>query len=106
MSDKFAKDFPKDIKIDEGRFMQEVIHYLEKVDISEEVNRLKSHLLKLNEILSTGGEVGRKLEFFAQEFGREVNTIGSKSFVEEISQSVIQMKVQLEKIREQVQNIL
>jgi uncharacterized protein (TIGR00255 family) len=105
MSDKFAKDFPKDIKIDEGRFMQEVIHYLEKVDISEEVNRLKSHLLKLNEILSTGGEVGRKLEFFAQELGREVNTIGSKSFVEEISQSVIQMKIQLEKIREQALNL-
>ena len=60
-------------------------HYLEKVDISEETNRLKSHLLKLNEILNTGGEIGRKLEFFTQELGREVNTIGSKSFVEEIS---------------------
>ena len=105
MSDKFAKDFPKDIKIDEGRFMQEVIHYLEKADISEETNRLKSHLLKLGEILNTGGEIGRKLEFFTQELGREVNTIGSKSFVEEISQSVIQMKVQLEKIREQALNL-
>ena len=105
MTDKFAKDFPKDIKVDEGRFMQEVIHYLEKVDISEETNRLKSHLLKLNEILNTGGEIGRKLEFFTQELGREVNTIGSKSFVEEISQSVIQMKIQLEKIREQALNL-
>ena len=58
-----------------------------------------------NEILNTGGEIGRKLEFFTQELGREVNTIGSKSFVEEISQSVIQMKVQLEKIREQALNL-
>ena len=59
----------------------------------------------MNEIFGTGGEIGRKLEFFTQELGREVNTIGSKSFVEEISQSVIQMKIQLEKIREQALNL-
>lgn len=105
MDDKFRKEFPSDIKVDEGRFMQEVIHYLEKADIAEEINRLKSHLLKIDEIFKSGGEIGRKLEFFTQELGREVNTIGSKSFLEVISQTVIQMKVQLEKIREQSLNL-
>ena len=56
-------------------------------------------------MLENGGEVGRKLEFFIQELGREVNTIGSKSVLEEVSQAVIQMKVQLEKIREQALNL-
>ncbi len=105
MNDKFKREFPSDIKVDEGRFMQEVIHYLEKADIAEEINRLKSHLLKIDEMFKLGGEIGRKLEFFSQELGREVNTIGSKSFLEVISQTVIQMKVQLEKIREQSLNL-
>ena len=103
--EKFEKEFSKDYKIDESRFMQEVIYTLEKLDISEEINRLKSHLVKFDEILKNGGEIGRKLEFFIQELGREVNTIGSKSISEAISQSVIQMKVQLEKIREQALNL-
>ncbi|MEC7182194.1 MAG: DUF1732 domain-containing protein [Bdellovibrionota bacterium] len=103
--EKFEKEFSKDYKIDENRFMQEVIYTLEKLDVSEEVDRLKSHLEKLDEMLKNGGEVGRKLEFFIQELGREVNTIGSKSVLEEVSQAVIQMKVQLEKIREQALNL-
>ena len=105
LREKFEKEFSKEYKIDEGRFMQEVIYTLEKLDVSEEINRLKSHLVKFDEMLKNGGEVGRKLEFFIQELGREVNTIGSKSILEEISQSVIQMKVQLEKIREQALNL-
>ncbi|MBG08515.1 MAG: YicC family protein [Halobacteriovoraceae bacterium] len=103
--EKFEKEFSKDYKIDESRFMQEVIYTLEKLDVSEEIDRLKSHLIKLDEMLKHGGEVGRKLEFFIQELGREVNTIGSKSILEEVSQAVIQMKVQLEKIREQALNL-
>ncbi len=103
--EKFEKEFSKDYKIDESRFMQEVIYTLEKLDVSEEIDRLKSHLVKFDEILQNGGEVGRKLEFFIQELGREVNTIGSKSALEEVSQVVIQMKVQLEKIREQALNL-
>jgi len=103
--EKFEKEFSKDYKIDESRFMQEVIYTLEKLDVSEEIDRLKSHLVKFDEILENGGEVGRKLEFFIQELGREVNTIGSKSALEEVSQVVIQMKVQLEKIREQALNL-
>ncbi len=105
LREKFEKEFSKDYKIDESRFMQEVIYTLEKLDVSEEVDRLKSHLEKLDEMLKNGGEVGRKLEFFIQELGREVNTIGSKSVLEEVSQAVIQMKVQLEKIREQALNL-
>ena len=85
--------------------MQEVIYTLEKLDVSEEIDRLKSHLVKFDEMLENGGEIGRKLEFFIQELGREVNTIGSKSVLEEVSQAVIQMKVQLEKIREQALNL-
>ncbi len=103
--EKFEKEFSKDYKIDESRFMQEVIYTLEKLDVSEEIDRLKSHLVKFDEMLENGGEVGRKLEFFIQELGREVNTIGSKSILEEVSQAVIQMKVQLEKIREQALNL-
>lgn len=95
----------KDLKIDESRFMQEVIYYLEKLEIDEEINRAKIHLIKLKSVLNGTGEIGRQIDFLLQELGRETNTIGSKSAHPEISSHVVEMKVQLEKIREQALNL-
>lgn len=86
------------------RLFREVALFSEKVDVSEEIARLKSHLSQ-SVPLKKGGLSGRKLEFLLQEIGREVNTIGSKALDVEISRAVIEMKSELEKIREQVQNI-
>lgn len=108
MEEKLRKRFEEykdEVKVDEPRFMQEVVFYLEKLDIHEEINRIKSHLEKLDSIIMKGGEVGRQIDFLMQELNRETNTIGSKSASEEISSSVVQMKVQLEKIREQGLNL-
>jgi uncharacterized protein (TIGR00255 family) len=95
----------KDIKIDESRFLQEVIYYLEKLEIDEEINRARIHLIKLRSVLKSSGEIGRQIDFLLQELGRETNTMGSKSAVPEISSNVVEMKVQLEKIREQALNL-
>jgi uncharacterized protein (TIGR00255 family) len=95
----------KDLKIDESRFLQEVVYYLEKLEIDEEINRAKIHVDKLRSVLRSTGEVGRQIDFLLQELGRETNTMGSKSAVPEISSHVVEMKVQLEKIREQALNL-
>lgn len=95
----------KDIKIDESRFMQEIIYYLEKLDVDEEITRAKIHISKLKSILDSNGEIGRQIDFLLQELGRETNTLGSKSAQSEISSHVVEMKVQLEKIREQALNL-
>lgn len=102
---KRFEEYKDEVKIDEPRFMQEVIFYLEKLDVHEEINRIKSHLDKLDDLLGKGGECGRQIDFLVQELNRETNTIGSKSSSQEISNSVVQMKVQLEKIREQGLNL-
>lgn len=107
--DKLTKRFEndaKELKLDEPRFLQEVIYYLEKLDIDEEINRIKIHLEKLEKVL-TGEhlEIGRQIDFLIQELNRETNTIGSKSGASGISENVVQMKVQLEKIREQALNL-
>lgn len=93
------------MEVDETRFLQEVIFYLEKLDIDEEINRIKSHVEKLKELMGSDGEIGRQIDFLVQELGRETNTIGSKAGKGEISEAVVQMKVQLEKIREQGLNL-
>lgn len=95
----------KDLKVDESRFMQEVVYYLEKLEIDEEINRAKIHLIKLKSVLNSTGEIGRQIDFLLQELGRETNTMGSKSAHQEISSNVVEMKVQLEKIREQALNL-
>jgi uncharacterized protein (TIGR00255 family) len=95
----------QEFKVDEGRLMQEVIFYLEKLEIDEEINRAKIHVAKLREVMKNSGEVGRQIDFLLQELGRETNTMGSKSAHMEISQNVVEMKVQLEKIREQALNL-
>ncbi len=94
-------------EIDKNRFEQEVLYYLEKLDISEEKARLKQHCTYFKEqILDTAEENGRKLNFISQEMGREINTLGAKAQNSEIQHIVVQMKEDLEKIKEQVANIL
>ena len=95
----------KDIKVDESRFLQEVVYYLEKLEIDEEITRARIHVDKLKSVLKSSGEIGRQIDFLLQELGRETNTMGSKSAVPEISSNVVEMKVQLEKIREQALNL-
>ena len=92
--------------IDENRFEQELLYYSEKLDISEEKVRLKSHLDYFNEMLELEVPVGKKLGFLTQEIGREINTIGSKANDAGVQKIVVQMKDELEKIKEQVFNIL
>lgn len=93
-------------KPDESRFEQEMIYYLEKFDITEEKVRLENHCAYFIETLQKEDEAGRKLGFICQEMGREINTIGSKANHFEIQQIVVQMKDELEKIKEQLANIL
>lgn len=93
-------------KIDENRFEQELIYYLEKLDVTEEKVRLRAHLGYFRELLEQGGLAGKKLGFIAQEMGREINTLGSKANYAEIQKIVVEMKDELEKIKEQVLNIL
>lgn len=93
-------------QVDENRFEQELIYYLEKYDITEEIVRLKSHLAYFKETMNSAESQGKKLGFISQELGREINTIGSKSNYAPMQQLVVRMKDELEKIKEQSLNIL
>ncbi|MCB4798117.1 YicC/YloC family endoribonuclease [Neotamlana laminarinivorans] len=93
-------------KYDENRFEQELVYYIEKFDITEEKVRLKNHLNYFIESLNTKDSNGKKLGFISQEMGREINTIGSKSNYAPMQQLVVQMKDELEKIKEQLLNVL
>ena len=93
-------------EIDKNRFEQELIFYLEKFDITEEKVRLKNHLRYFKEVMGNDSPNGKKLGFIAQEIGREVNTIGSKANHAELQKLVVQMKDELEKIKEQLLNVL
>lgn len=95
----------KDMEIDETRLAQEVAYLVEKSDIEEELVRVMSHVRQFRQWLETEDAVGRKLEFLVQEIHREVNTISSKAGSAEISLKVVEIKNELERIREQVQNI-
>ena len=94
------------IEIDSNRFEQELIFYLEKFDITEEKVRLQNHLDYFKKILENDFPNGKKLGFVAQEIGREINTIGSKANHSELQKIVVQMKDELEKIKEQLLNVL
>ena len=94
------------IDIDQNRFEQELIYYIEKYDITEEIVRLKNHLDYFEQIQGGTEPVGKKLGFIAQEIGREINTIGSKANHAELQKIVVQMKDELEKIKEQLLNVL
>ncbi|MDA7728582.1 YicC family protein [Flavobacteriales bacterium] len=104
LADKLAEIDTKNI--DKNRFEQELIYYLEKQDITEEQVRLDAHLSYFLETMKTDSPNGKKLGFIGQEIGREINTIGSKSSDAEMQKIVVQMKDELEKIKEQLLNIL
>ena len=91
--------------IDENRILTEAAIYADKVAVDEETVRLRSHLKQLRSMLASGGPIGRKLDFLLQEMNRETNTIGSKCSDLEITEIVVEIKAELEKIREQIQNI-
>ena len=99
-------DLIKDEKLDESRLMQEVAYYIERSDITEEIVRSKSHIHQIKKYLVMQEPVGKRLNFLLQEVVREVNTIGSKSPQTEITLQVVEMKSELEKMREQLQNLL
>ena len=104
---KLINEFNKlNIEIDQNRLEQEMIYYLEKFDINEELIRLKSHIKLFIETLKSKSPVGKKLGFICQEIGREINTIGSKSNDSSLQKYVIEMKDNLEKIKENILNIL
>jgi uncharacterized protein (TIGR00255 family) len=102
---KRVKDAGLNVPLDDERLAKEVVFFADRCDISEEITRLSSHLSQFRDCLKSTEPVGRTLDFLAQEIGREINTIGSKANAAEISQQVVRMKAELEKIREQIQNI-
>ena len=103
--EKRIKEILKGQELDQSRLAQEVVIYADKCSIEEEITRLKSHILQFEKLLDTEESVGKKLDFIIQEMNRETNTIGSKANSLEITNSVIDMKTQIENIREQIQNI-
>lgn len=104
---KNLEDFKTDEKVDRNRFEQEIIYYLEKLDINEEKVRLAQHCKYFEEVLNSGNPaIGKKLGFIAQEMGREINTLGAKANEKNIQRMVVSMKDSLEKIKEQVANIV
>ena len=98
----------KDLKlsVDENRFEQEMIYYLEKLDVTEEIIRLGIHLNYFSDVMNESNSQGKKLGFIGQEIGREINTIGSKANDADMQKLVVQMKDELEKIKEQLLNVL
>jgi uncharacterized protein (TIGR00255 family) len=99
------QEFLKNEELDTDRLTGEVAQYVKNSDISEEVTRLKSHMDAMSRALAEKGELGRKIDFIAQEMTRETNTIGSKSADVMIAEAVIEIKAAIEKIREQAQNV-
>ncbi len=99
------KEVLEDKQIDEARILSETAIYADRIAVDEELTRLRSHLTQLRQMLSLREPVGRKLDFLLQETNREVNTIGSKAQDLAVSELVVELKVTLEKIREQIQNI-
>ncbi len=99
------KKLTEGLNVDEGRIELEAAIFAEKTDITEEITRLRSHLIQFDELLNSEESVGRKMDFLTQEINREVNTIGSKTSDIEVTSLVVLVKSELEKIREQARNI-
>lgn len=95
-----------EVQVDRNRLEQEMIYYIEKLDINEEKQRLRNHLNYFRETMESGHGQGKKLGFIAQEMGREINTTGSKSNIAEMQNIVVRMKDELEQIKEQVLNVM
>lgn len=94
-----------DVHVDEQRLLTEAAIYADKIAVAEETVRLRSHISQMHEFMQSNAAIGRKMDFLVQEFNREANTIGSKAQDVEIAKRVINIKAEIEKIREQVQNI-
>lgn len=103
--EKRVKEILKTDVVDENRIAQEAVIYADKTSIEEELTRLNSHIVQFKELVNSDGPVGKKLDFMIQEMNRETNTIGSKAGSGEITKAVIDLNVELEDIREQIQNI-
>ena len=103
--EKRVKEILKTDVVDENRIAQEAVIYADKTSIEEELTRLNSHIVQFKELVNSDGPVGKKLDFMIQEMNRETNTIGSKAGSGEITKAVIDLKIELEDIREQIQNI-
>ena len=104
--DKILSRFEEaQLELEEGRIEQEMIMLAQKIDVAEEIDRLNAHVNETRNILNKGGACGRRLDFMMQEFNRESNTLGSKSIHTDITQSAVELKVLIEQMREQIQNI-
>ena len=99
------KEVSEDREIDEARVLTEVAIFADKVAVNEETVRLTSHFEEFNTIINSDEPAGRRLDFLVQEINREVNTIGSKAQDLEIAKTVVELKGEIEKVREQIQNI-
>ncbi len=99
------KELLDNVQIDEARLIQETAIIVEKSDITEEIVRLKSHLKQFDEVLKSGDTIGKKLDFMIQEMRREINTVSSKTHDINITNNVVDMRHEIEKIKEQVQNL-
>ena len=99
------KELLGDVNIEEQRLITETGIIADKLAVCEETVRLRSHISQLRELMKSNGSIGRKLDFIVQEMNREANTIGSKAQDSEIAKTVIDIKSEIEKIREQIQNI-
>lgn len=104
LRDRIERYVPSD-QVDESRLEQEVAYILDRLDITEEIVRLRSHIQLFHKALDDGGSVGKRLNFILQEMNREINTIGSKCQDAETASWVVEMKEEAEKVREQVQNV-
>lgn len=98
-------EYLKDVSIDEGKFLNEMAFYADKVAVDEELTRLNSHIPHFRAILTKGGAVGKQLDFVVQEMNRESNTIGSKCNDIRVAECVVSLKCTIEKLREQIQNL-
>ena len=103
--DARVREILGDANVDEGRLLTEVTVFADKICVDEEIVRLRSHIATVKKELSEGENIGRKLDFLAQELNREANTILSKSTDLEIANCGIELKTEIEKVREQIQNI-
>ena len=103
--EKRVKEILKTDVVDENRIAQEAVIYADKTSIEEELTRLNSHIVQFKELVNSDGPVGKKIDFMIQEMNRETNTLGSTAGSGEITKAVIDLKVELEDIREQIQNI-
>jgi uncharacterized protein (TIGR00255 family) len=94
-----------EVDLEEQRFLQEITLLSDKLDVSEEITRLNTHLVRLRELMQSGGDAGKRLDFTLQECFREINTCGNKIQDPQISHVVVDFKNEMEKCREQVQNL-